>query len=166
MTQLIAAIGATAAALVELSLVPYLTIGGAHPHPVLVLGVIWAIATGLESGLIWAVVGGIVLDSLVSRPLGVSAFALVIAIGASLVIARWFIRVRPLAPIIAVPVVSLLYSVLLVVLLASIRPPLSLADPMAAVMPGAVYDAVLGLLLGPLILSIRDRLRPEERLGW
>jgi rod shape-determining protein MreD len=166
MIQLIAAIGATAAALVELSLVPYLAIGGAHPHPVLVLGVIWTIATGLEAGLIWAVVGGLVLDSLVSRPLGVSAFAMVVSVGAALVIARSFIRIRPLAPVIAVPVVSLVYSVLLVALLASIRPPLALADPLAAVMPGAMYDAVLGLLLGPLILSVRDRLRPEERVGW
>src|SRR4029077_1130282 len=66
MTQLFAAIGATAAALIELSLVPYLRIGDAHPHPVLVFGVIWTIAVGLEAGLVWAVVGGVVLDSLAS----------------------------------------------------------------------------------------------------
>jgi len=166
MTQLLAAIGATAAALIELSLVPYLRIGDAHPHPVLVFGVIWTIAVDLEAGLVWAVVGGIVLDSVASRPFGASAFALVVALGAAVLIARTFIRIRPLAPVIAVPIVSLLYSMLLFGLTAAIRPPVPLADPVAAFMPGAAYDAVLGLLLGPLVLSIKDRYRPDERVGW
>ena len=166
MTQLLAAIGATAAALLELSLVPYLRIGDAHPHPVLVFGVIWTIAVGIEAGLVWAVVGGVILDSLASRPLGASAFALVVSLGAAVLIARSFIRIRPLAPVIAVPIVSLIYSMLLFGLIAAIRPPVTVADPIAAFMPGAAYDAVLGLLFGPLILSIRDRYRPDERVDW
>ncbi len=167
MTLLFAAIGATAAAIVELSLaVPYLRIGDAHPHPVLVFGVIWTIATGVEAGLVWALVGGVVLDSLASRPLGTSAFALVIALGAAVIIARSFVRIRPLAPIIAVPIVSLLYSMILFGLFAAIRPPVTVADPVATFMPGAAYDAVLGLVFGPLILSIRDRYRSEERADW
>lgn len=166
MTHLLAAIGATAAALVELSLVPYLKIGDAHPHPVLVFGAIWTIATRLEVGLVWAVAGGIALDSLASRPLGVSAFALLVSVGVSVLIARSFIRIRPLAPIIAVPIVSLTYSMILLALMAAIRPPISVADPVATFMPGAAYDAVLGVLFGPLIVSIRDRYRPEERVDW
>ncbi len=166
MTQIIAAIGATAAALIELSLVPYLRIGDAHPHPVLVFGAIWAIAFGLEAGLVWAIIGGVMLDSLASRPLGASAFSLVISIGASLLIARTFIRIRPLAPVIAVPIVSILYSMILFALVTALDPPVTVADPVATFMPGATYDAVLGLLFGPLILSIRDRYRPEERVDW
>ncbi len=166
MIQLFAAIGATVAAIVELSLVPYLRIGDAHPHPVLVFGVIWAIAAGLEAGLIWAVVGGILLDSLASRPFGASVFALVVSVGLALLIARTFIRIRPLAPVIAVPILSLVYSVVLMSLVAAIRPPVSVADPAASLMPGAAYDAVLGLLFGPLALSIRDRRRQEERVDW
>jgi len=166
MTPLLAVIGATAAALAELSLVPYFRIGDAHPHPVLVFGVIWSITTRLEWGLVWAVAGGVVLDSLASRPLGVSAFALVISVGAAILIARSFIRIRPLAPVIAVPIVSLLYSMIVLALLGAIRPPVSVADPLAAFMPGAAYDAVIGLVFGPLIVSIHDRYRPEERLDW
>ncbi len=166
MTHLLAAIGATLAALLELSLVPYLRIGDAHPHPVLVFGVIWTIATRLEIGLVWALVGGVMLDSLASRPFGTSVFAMVIAVGVAAVIARSFIRIRPLAPVIAVPIVSLLYSLVLLALLAAIRPPVIVVDPIAALMPGAAYDAVLGLIFGPLLLSIRDRYRPEERVDW
>ncbi|MEO8463687.1 MAG: rod shape-determining protein MreD [Chloroflexota bacterium] len=166
MTYILAAIGATIAALAELSLVPYLRFGDAYPHPVLVFGVIWTIAVGIEGGLVWAVVGGILLDSLAGRPLGLSVLSLVLAVGITGIIARTFIRLRPLAPVIAVPIVSLAYSMILLGLLAAIRPPVTIADPLATFMPGAAYDAVLGLVFGPLILSIRDRLRPEERVDW
>jgi rod shape-determining protein MreD len=166
MSYLLAAVGATAAALVELSLVPYLGVGGAHPHPVLVFGVIWTVAIGLESGLVWAFVGGIALDSLAARPLGVSAFALLVSVGGASLIGRTFVRIRPLAPIISIPILSLVNSMILLGLLAAIRPPVTAADPIAAFMPGAAYDAVLGVLFGPLIVSIRDRRGLEERVDW
>ena len=166
MSHLLAAVGATAAALVELSLVPYLGVGDAHPHPVLVFGVIWTMAVGVDSGLTWAFIGGIALDSLATRPLGVSVFALLISLGGASVIGRSFIRIRPLAPIIAIPVLSLVNSVILFGLLAAIRPPVTAADPVAIFMPGAAYDAVLGLLFGPLIVSIRDRRAIQDRVDW
>lgn len=166
MRYLLAAVGATAAALVELSLAPYLGVGGAHPHPVLVFGVIWTIAIGLDSGLVWAFVGGIALDSLATRPLGISSFALLVSVGGAALIGRSFVRIRPLAPLISVPVLSLVNSMILLALLAAIRPPVTTADPIAAFMPGAAYDAVLGVLFGPLIVSIRDRRTADERVDW
>lgn len=166
MRLLLAAAGATAAALVELSLVPHVGVAGARPHPVLVFGVIWTIAVGFESGLAWAFVGGLVLDSLAARPLGVSAFALLVALGGASLIGRWFVRIRPLAPIIAVPILSLTNSMVILFLLAATRPPVIVADPVAVFMPGAAYDAVLGLVFGPLLVSIHDRRVVAERLDW
>ena len=81
MSLLFAAIGATVAALVEATLVPYIAIGDAVPHPLLVGGVVWTIAAGIDRGITWAFVGGLVLDSLLGRPLGGSAFALLLAVG-------------------------------------------------------------------------------------
>ena len=81
MHLIIAAALAVVAALAEFTVVPYLKIGQAVPHPVLVFGVIWAIADGLEAGLTWAFVGGLALDILGQRPLGSSAFSLLVAIG-------------------------------------------------------------------------------------
>jgi rod shape-determining protein MreD len=166
MRHLLAAVGATAAALVELSLGPYIWVGDAHPHFVLVFGVIWTIAVGVESGLTWAFVGGIALDTLASRPLGVSVFALLVASGGASAIGRSFVRIRPLAPLIAVPILSVVNSMILFGLFAALKPTLNAADPLALVMPGAVYDAVLGLLFGPLVVSILDRRNPEERVDW
>jgi len=166
MSHLLAAVGATAAALVELSLVPYLGVGGAHPHPVLVFGIIWTIAIGFESGLTWAFVGGIALDSFATRPLGVSAFSLLVTLAAAAAIGRSFLRIRPLAPIIAVPILSVGYSMILLLLVAATRPPVNLADPLSAFMPDAAYDAVLGVLFGPLAISIWDRRTVDDRVDW
>lgn len=166
MVQLLAAVAATVAALVELSLVPYLGVGDAHPHPVLVFGVIWTIAFGVESGFVWAVVGGLALDSLASRPLGVSVFSLLVSLGAATLIGRSFIRIRPFAPLIAIPILSLVNSMILLALFSATRPPVTAADPISAFVPGAAYDAVLALVFGPLIVSIRDRRMVEERVDW
>ena len=81
MTLLLAAVGATVTALLELTVGPYLRIGTAEPHLVLVLGIVVTVPIGLEAGLVWAFVGGLVLDVLAQRPLGSTSFALLLCVG-------------------------------------------------------------------------------------
>lgn len=166
MILLLAAVGSTAAALIELSLTPHLGIEGAHPHPVLVLGIIWAIVLGVESGLAWGFVGGIVLDMLAERPLGSTAFALLIAIGGASVLARWMSRLRPLAPIVAVPIFSLAYSLVQFGLVGALGTPILVADPIDLLLPGVAYDGALAIVIGPLAIAVKDRYTPEERVDW
>ena len=164
MTLLFAAIGATVAALLEASLTPYLVVGHANLHPVLVLGVIWTIAAGFERGVVVAFVGGLVLDILFagSRPLGASAFALLVAVGGTVLILQPMARLRTLAPIVAVPALSLVHSMLIYVLAS----PGGVADPVGLLIPGAVFDGLLGLLVGPLVVSIHDRRMHVDRVDW
>jgi rod shape-determining protein MreD len=165
MSLLFAAIGATVAALFEASLAPHLTVGNANLHPVLVLAVIWTIAAGFERGVVVAFVGGLVLDVLFDRPLGASAFALLVAVGGATLILHSLSRVRTLAPIVAVPILSLVCSMLIYVL-ASASNGAAVADPLGVFIPGALYDGVLGLVLGPLVVSIHDRRTQVERVDW
>jgi rod shape-determining protein MreD len=164
MSLFLAVIGATAAALLEV--LPYIAVGAAHPHPVLVFGLIWVVAAGIEGALAWAFVGGMVLDALAGRPLGLSAFALLLAVGSCGLLSRALLRIRPLVPIIAVALLSGLYSMLQLVLLGAIRSPIPIAEPLQAVVPGVAYDIVLAILFGPLAVAIRDRYVEQERLDW
>jgi rod shape-determining protein MreD len=164
MSLFLAVIGATAAALLEV--MPYLSVGAAHPHPVLVFGLIWVVAAGIEGALAWAFVGGLVLDALASRPLGLSAFALLIAVGLGALLARGLVRIRPLVPIIAVALLSGVYSIVQLILLGAIRSPIPVAEPLAALVPGVAYDIVLAVLFGPLAVALRDRYAEQERLDW
>lgn len=166
MSVLFSVLGATAAALAELSLVPYLGIDDAHPHPVLVVAVIWTLASGLDRGLPVAFVGGLVLDLLAGRPLGMSALALLAVVGLTAVLGRWLYRVRPIAPVLAVPALSLVYALLLLGIHAAVRAPVAVVDPVGIVLPGVAYDGLLGLIFGPLAISVHDRRAAETRVDW
>ena len=144
MTLLVAAIAATVAAILESTITQYLRVGDAQPHLVFILAVI-------------------ALDTLAQRPLGSTAFALLITVGATSGLARALVRVRPIVTIIATALLSLVYSMTLVLLFSVLRPPAALADPLRIVVPSVAYDVVVAAILGPLIVSIRDRLSDEER---
>ena len=166
MGLLFAAIGATVTALVEVTLGQYIVVGDASPHPVLVGGVIWTIAAGIDRGITWAFVGGLVLDSLLGRPLGVSSFALLVAVGGAALIAQPFPRLRLVAPIVAVPILSLVNSLLIVALMAALRQTGPISDPVALLLPGVLYDGILGMFLGPLVVLVHDRRTGTERVDW
>ncbi|MEO8436977.1 MAG: rod shape-determining protein MreD [Chloroflexota bacterium] len=166
MTLLLAAVGATVTALLELTVGPYLRIGIAQPHLVLVLGIVVTVAIGLESGLVWAFVGGLILDVLAQRPLGSTAFALLLCVGVTAALGRLFIRLRPIVPILATLLLSLFYSMTLYVAFNALRTPIPVADPISVLLPGAVYDTLLAALIGPLAISIHDRRTETERLDW
>jgi rod shape-determining protein MreD len=166
MTLLLAAVGAVVTALIELTVVPYLRVGTAQPHPVLVLAVIVTIALGLEAGLVWAFVGGLALDVLAQRPLGSTAFTLLICVGGAWVLARSFARVRPVVPIGAVFVLSIGYSMILFVAFGALGVPIPAVDPLNAVLPGAAYDAVFGAIVGPLTVAVHDRRAEQDRVDW
>jgi len=166
MTLLLAAVGAVVTALLELSVGPYLRIGDAQPHLVLVFAVVVTIAFGLDAGLVWAFVGGLALDVIAQRPLGSSAFALLLCVGGASLLARSFIRLRPIVPIGAVFILSIGYSMILFATFTVLGDRLPVADPLAAVIPGAVYDAVLAAIIGPLTIAIHDRRAEQERVDW
>jgi rod shape-determining protein MreD len=166
MSLFVAAIGATVTAIVELTVGPYIRVGNAQPHLVFVFAVVWTIAIGLESGLVWAFVGGIALDVLAQRPLGTSSFALIIVVGLAAAIAHLFTRWRPLVVVPAVAVLSLVYSMTLFLLLGALGSSGAAQDPVTALLPSVGYDAIVGILVGPLAIAVHDKYIEEERVDW
>lgn len=166
MSLLLAAVGATAAALIELTVVPYLRVEDAYPHVVLVLGIIWTIASGIEGGLVWAFVGGLVLDVLAQRPIGSTAFALLICVAGAAVSGSMLSRLRPVAPVVVVPPLSFVYSMTLFVLLGALNTRIPVDDPAGVLLPGIVYDFVAAVAIGPLAIAIHDRSIEPERVDW
>ncbi len=150
MSLFVAAIGAAVTAIFELTVGPYLRVGDAQPHLVFVFAVVCTIAVGLETGLAWGFVGGIVLDVLAQRPLGSTSFALIIVVGIAAAIGRLFIRLRPL---VVAPAVALR---------ASAAP----SEPLALLGPGVAYDAVIAVIVGPLAVAIHDRRVDQGVIDW
>ncbi len=166
MQLVIAAALAVVAALAEFTIVPYLKIGDAALHPVLVFGVVWVIAGSLEAGLAWAFVGGLALDVLGPRPLGSSAFALLIAVGIASVLGGLLGRVRIIAPIVATAIASPVYVMLLLVATTALTSASLSSGAFATMLPSAVYDTVLAAIAGPLTVAIVLRRQNADRVDW
>ena len=166
MTLLLAAVGATVTALIELTVGPYLRIESSQPHLVLVLGVVVTVALGFETGLAWGFLGGLVLDVLAQRPLGSTAFAMLLCVGVAALLGRVTTRLRPAVPVVGTFLLSLVYSMTLFVAFNALRATIPVTDPIAAILPGAIYDAVLAGLIGPLAVAIHDRRADEDRVDW
>jgi rod shape-determining protein MreD len=162
----IAAALAVVAALAEFTVIPYLQIGSAVLQPVLVFGVVWAVIGRLEVGYVWAFVGGLALDVLGQRPLGSSAFSLLISISAGALLGTALQRIRIAAPVVATLVASLLYSMVLLNV-TSLLTAAPLSDTAkSAVIPSAVYGAIVAAIVGPLAVAIVMRRRDVERADW
>jgi rod shape-determining protein MreD len=160
------AVGAVVTALLEGTLWPYLVVDGAHPHLVFILVVIVAIVLGLDAGLVAAFVGGLSLDLISARPLGSSAFALLLVAGLAVAIGRTLVQIRYLAPVIAVLVLSFVYSMVVAILFSALAGPISLSDPLRQLLPGVIYDTVIALVVGPLAMAFKVRHLEQERVDW
>ena len=164
MILLLAAIGATVAAIFESTVGPYLKIGETQPHLVFVLAIVVTVVAGIDRGFVWAFTGGLVLDALTQRPLASTAFALLIAVAGAAVVGRALRRLRPLVPIIATFLLSLVYSMTLFLTYAALRGPVPTDDPVGLL--GAVYDVVIAALVGPLAVAVAERRSEVERVDW
>jgi hypothetical protein len=111
-------------------------------------------------------VGGLVLDVIAQRPLGSSSFALLLCVAATSLLASLLVRIRPLVPIIAVSLLSAVYSMIHLVALNALVAPIPVSDPVGVIVPGVIYDTILAALIGPLVISIHDRRDDVERLDW
>jgi rod shape-determining protein MreD len=166
MSLAVAAIGAVIAALLNLTIAPYLMIGGAQPDFVLISAVVWTVVAGIEGGLIWAFIGGLMIDFLAPRPLGMTAFTLLICVGLAALIGRALQQFRFVAPVVAVFVCAVVNSLLFLLVYSAIRGPLAAPDPVGAILPSVLYNTAIAAVVGPLAVLILARRQPRERLDW
>jgi rod shape-determining protein MreD len=168
LSLVLAAVGATVAALIQSTVLPFAAKGGGGLDLVLVIAVVWTMALGLEGGLVWAFLGGLVIDVLLMRPLGLTAFIYLLAVGAAWVVGR--ILPRPLYPVIVVTATALaaVAGPLTVLLYEGLRDIPAGVDPIAGLVPSTIAAAVVAALTAPLALAAgrRTRVGAAERVDW
>jgi rod shape-determining protein MreD len=166
MSLTLAAVGAVVAALLQSTIVPYLRIGGAQPDLVLVYAVLVTVVVGIDHGLAAAFLGGLIIDVLAPRPLGSTAFVLLVAVGGAAVLGRLFTRGRALAAIVAVFLMSVVSPLLFLVVYGALRGPIPAPEPLMTVIPDAIYNTVLAALVGPLAVYAHRRYFEQDRIDW
>ncbi len=164
----LAAAGAAAVALLEVTLWPYLGGAGAHLHPVFAGTVLLAGVATIETALVWAFAGGLMLDVLSPRPLGTTVLVLLLAAGIAAASARALaqVRVSGLAPIVVAFPLSLACSLGIAFILAAVTGVAPPKDAVPGLVPGAIADTALVGVVVALTLARRSRREEPEHVGW
>ncbi len=162
MSLVLAAVGAAVAALIQSSILPFTAAGGAGLDLVLVLAVTWTMTVGLEGGLVWAFLGGLIIDVLLMRPLGLTAFVLLLAVGAAWLVGR--VSPRGFYPIVVatVGVTAGLASVLTVALMGALRGLPPGVEPFSQAVPTTLLAALAAAVIAPFPILVRRRWLPDE----
>ncbi len=168
MSLVLAAVGAAVAALIQSSILPFTAAGGAGLDLVLVLAVVWTMTVGLDGGLVWAFLGGLIIDVLLMRPLGLTAFVLLLAVGGAWLVGR--VSPRAVYPIVVATAAATaaVASVLTVVLFGILRGLPAGVDPLAQAVPTGLMAGLAAALVAPVPLIIRRRRFGDEteRVDW
>ena len=168
MGLVLAAVGAAVAALIQSTIVPFAVLDGGGLDLVLVIAVVWTMTLGLEGGLVWAFLGGLVIDVLLMRPLGMTAFIDILAVGAAWVLGR--ILVRGAYPVIVVAAGALAAAAApaTVLLYGALRDVPPGVDPMAGIIASGIIAAIVAAIVTPPLLALGRRTRVAEagRADW
>ena len=167
MGLLIAALGATLAAIVESSVFSNLLVGGVKPDLVLALGLAMAMVLGFEHGMVWAVVGGLLLDFIIAdRLAGSTTLALLLCTGAALLIARVSDMPRLTTIALTVIILTFLYQALLMLLIAvTTGAPLQSLTVLSYAFIG-LMNAAIAVTAAWCARGLMDRFGREGRVAW
>ena len=144
------------AALLQGSVVPFITVAGARPNLVVLAAASWAVAAGPREAVWWAFLGGLAADLLSGGPVGALALAALLPV-AALGLADTPQRPRSVATgALLVGFASFAAGVVYVIVLALAGVSLpDLPAVLAATVSGAIYNAALALATYPLCRMVR-----------
>lgn len=166
MTLPFAAIGALIAALLETSVLPELQIAGSRPDLVFALAISATMLMGVEDGLVWALVGGLMLDMLVpARPLGATTLALLLSVGVAMVATRALGPSRVPAIVATFALTWLFHLLLVTVLVVTEGVTLRTFEP-RLVLIAAVLNTLIAVPAAVTFRVLERRLGAAERADW
>jgi rod shape-determining protein MreD len=168
LSLVLAAVAAAVAALIQSTVLPFAAEGGGGLDLVLVIAVVWTMALGLEGGLVVAFLGGLVIDVLLMRPLGLTAFIDLLAVGTAWVIGRFFTRALYPVIVLTAAVLSAVAGPLTVLLYRTLREVPPGVNATSGILTSAILGAIVAALIAPIALAFARRSRTEEaeRMDW
>lgn len=104
-------------ALLQTTVMPRITVLGVHPDLVLMAVVAWSVLRGSREGMVWALIGGVVIDLFSAAPFGISTLTLLIISFASGLGQASFFRIDLLVPIMIIVPATLVYQLIIAGLL-------------------------------------------------
>jgi rod shape-determining protein MreD len=155
-----------AAALLQGSVVPFVSIAGARPNLPVLVAASWSVASGAREAVWWAFVGGLAADLLSGGPLGALALASLVPV-AAIGLGESTLRPRSIVGgAVLVGVATLGAGLLYLLILFVVGQPLSdtffIAGGAAA---GAIYNCELAIATYPIARSMRHVTEKQASFG-
>ena len=162
----LAAVGAVVVALLEVSVFPETTIAGVKPDLIFICSVTATMMIGIEVGLTWAFVGGLMLDLLTpGRQLGATSLVLLLLAGAIILVSRLLPQRRVLVATGVVFVLAWAFQVLEAAILGATTG----LDPMISwppILASALVDAAIALPVAAIMRLAWLRYGATDRIDW
>jgi len=154
------------AALAQASLFPPFPLG-VYPHPVLVLVVAWGMLAGTREGLLWAFLGGSLVDLFSGAPLGPAALALVLVTFLASTSSAGLFRGHLLLAVGIVFGATVAYALLYLALLGSVPVTSTWLHMLGlTVVPAALLNAALTPPVYTCLARLERATRPPPAVEW
>jgi len=156
------------AALLQGSLVPFITVAGARPNLPLLVAASWSVAAGAREGVWWAFIGGLAADLLSGGPLGALALAALGPVAAVGLAEQTPGRPRTvLTGALLVAAATAAANLIYLGLVAAVGQPLS--DPVlraGAAIAGGIFNGALAIATYPIARIARRATEKQASFGW
>ncbi len=154
-------------AVLQQGITPNVTFSGARPDIVMLAVLNWSLIRGTEEGMLWGVIGGVVVDLFSGLPFGTSSLAYCTIAGLVTLGQRFLRRAHILLPMIAGCLATLVYYFVSIILTASFQHILYLNGTMLrTVIAVAIFNAVVNPLIYIAAQALDRRLDPAPRTNW
>lgn len=141
-------------ALIQHVVLPHVHFFGAHPSLMMVVIIAWGLLRGNRDGLIWALVGGILLDLFSLSPMGTATLPLLIVMFLVGLLEFTAFRVVIWLPVATAFVATPIFQLLSLAFLKSVGWSTGWGRTLELMLPLATFNALLMLLIFPLMRRV------------
>jgi len=152
--------------LLQSTLAPRLQVGAAWPDFLLLMVMSWALVQRVDEAIVWASIGGLGVDLMSGGPFGASALGLIAAALLAGAMSGGVFRGRTALPLVTALAATLTFHGVYVLTMLLTGQRVDLIDALfRIVLPAAVYNAALSLIVFRVMAGIDQRIRPKA-LRW
>ncbi len=153
-------------ALHQSTVMPKITVLGVHPDLVLMAVTSWSLLRGSEEGMLWALVGGVALDLFSGAPFGIYSLSLLLIGFAAGLGPRNMLRIDILAPILVIPLSTLVYLLATMALLSALGWEMEWGARLRTVLLPSILVNSLGMPFVYLPARLLHRRVAREEISW
>jgi len=148
-------------AILQTAVWPYFTIFGLAPQLPLLVALSWGLLRGINEGIIWGFIGGLLLDLFSISPLGLTALSYMVAIAAVLWIQQAIPIGRFVLPLLLATLATIIYLIVNLIFLRLLGI-LSDFDTAVALFPLVLLNAIAMLPVYWLLVGLERATSPHR----